>query len=175
MIILFVGGMGSGKTLSMTKHLHEDCMAKKEIYTNYRLTFGNPTYLTAGFFKNYKDFNVKNASIAIDEAHVFIDSRSSQSKKNKMFTRFITQSRKRAVTLYCTTQHFRQVDVRLRNLADLVVECRRVISGNVHYVKNDYYRWQSLGFVRFRTSCFTAAPIYPLYDTTEIIDFDEDG
>ena len=160
--------------MSMTKHLYDDFLAKKEIYTNYRLLFGKPTYLTSAFFKNYRDFDVINASIAIDEAHVFIDSRSSQSKKNKMFTRFITQSRKRAVTLYCTTQHFRQVDVRLRNLADLVVECRRIISQKTHYIKNEYYKWQQLGFVKFKTTCFTAAPIYSLYDTNEIIDFDED-
>lgn len=80
MIIAFIGGIGSGKTISMVKYMHEKYKQGRHIFTNFKLNFTGPknvTMLDINFFKDYQKsgFNVINSIVAIDEAHVFIDSR----------------------------------------------------------------------------------------------------
>lgn len=184
MIIGLIGARGSGKTLTMTKFLYNDYVNGAKIFTNYGLRFGRKSSamivpLDRKFFDDYRqsNFNINNASIGIDEAHVFIDSRSSMSRKNKMFSRFITQSRKRDVNLYYTTQDISmetfltsgQVDLRLRKLTDYLVFCRFVKIDSNCYVVNEWYK-QGLFMNR---KVFHGNEYFRRYDTREIIDIDD--
>jgi hypothetical protein len=51
------------------------------------------------------------------------DSRTSQSKLNRLFTYFFAQTRKRGVDLYICTQHIDLIDKRLRRAADIRGTC----------------------------------------------------
>jgi hypothetical protein len=67
-IIGVIGGIGSGKTLTMTRYLYDDFNNGRTIYTNYRLRFGRTNriiWLDKEFFENYKNsrFDVQNASV----------------------------------------------------------------------------------------------------------------
>jgi len=181
MIVGFIGGIGSGKTLSMTKSLHEDYKKGATIYTNYGLKFKKRSKvipLDKEFFEDYQKsgLDLINSSIAIDEAHVFVDSRRSLSKKNKLFSKFLTQSRKRSVNLYYTTQEADiknfftsgQVDLRLRKLTDYLVFCEFINIGKRHYVRNIMYSNQK----KIGMTIFNADDYFKMYDTNEIIDIE---
>lgn len=190
MIVGIIGGIGSGKTLTMTKLLFDDYKKGYDIFTNFGIKFeqfdkelekhGVVNKLDNEFFENYakSKFNIINSTVAIDEAHVFIDSRRAASPRNKVFSKFITQSRKRSVDLYYTTQdkstfHFEtsgQVDLRLRKLTDYIVFCSLYsINGKV-FVVNEWYDNALLYIGR---KVFHGNPYFSKYDTNEIIDISD--
>jgi len=72
------------------------------------------------YSKNQEQIN--NTSLAITELHTLIDSRASGS--NKFITWFFLQLRKRGVNLYGDTQHFGQIDKRVREQTDIFIECQ---------------------------------------------------
>jgi len=136
MIIGIEGGIGSGKTLSMVNLGLEDLYKGKKIFTNVKLKKVKKyrdriTYLTkekvTDIFHLVKsgEFNMENSTILIDEAHNYIDSRNSASSKNKIFSYWILQSRhtgKGSCDIIYTTQELRQIDVRLRNNTDWIIQ-----------------------------------------------------
>lgn len=180
MIVAFIGGIGSGKTLSMTKRLYEDHQEGNSIISNYLLKFGKKAdikYLDKEFFDDYSksELNLNRCSVAIDEAHVFVDSRRAMSTRNKLFTKFITQSRKRSVNLYYTTQEstietFRfsgQVDLRLRKLTDYMIFCQYIDMGDNKYIVQ---YWYDNSLYLIGKNIVIANKYFKLYDTNEIID-----
>lgn len=116
-ITAFLGEMSSGKTLFMSMmayYWHK--FYGKTIYSNYNLTFPFKP-ITDDFFMDFMNpkWNLHDCILIVDELTVHMDARCSMSKKNKMYSYFILQSKKRNVKLYFTAQVFRQVDLRLRN------------------------------------------------------------
>lgn len=201
MIVAYIGDRGSGKSLAMTIKLYNDFYKKdRMIYSNYGLRFPNEDKITAldkQFFEDFKksDFQIFNCAVAIDEAHVFIDSRRSMSPRNIMFSKFITQSRKREVDLYYTTQDVNverfmssgQVEMRLRKLTDEVIFCKTLtIFGDKskkpetnyeHFIDVKKDKMYSLQFtyrggLLKKKSCILANKYMKLYDSNEIVDFD---
>lgn len=177
MIIGIIGGIGSGKTLTMTYHLYKDHLKKRKIYANYGLKF-EYQQLTGAFFRDYakSGFDLMNSSIGLDELHVFLDSRNAMSNKNKMMSRFITQSRKRGVDMYYTTQDLNhesfarsgQVDLRLRKLTDMLIHCKYRKYNGKHLVVNDImFNGKRIKKV------IDCTKIIDKYDTYQIIDFDD--
>jgi hypothetical protein len=186
MIIGFIGKIGSGKTLSMVKSAFEKYKKGFTIYTNFKLIFpfkkgyGEIINLDMQFFKDYgkSSLNLLNAIILIDEAHVFFDSRNAMLKRNKIFSKFVTQSRKRSVDLYYTTQDNSyesfyssgQVELRLRKLTDYIVFCEKVIEKDKLFVVQKIY--DNSGAVR-ESDIFTGDKYFPMFDTNEVIVFDD--
>lgn len=185
MIIAFIGDIGSGKTLSMVKFMLEKYNKGNNIYPNFGLKFpknksAKVTYLDMEFFRNYSKsgLNLLNSVIAIDECHVFFDSRNSMLKRNKIFSKFVTQSRKRSVDLVYTTQdkspelflRSGQVDLRLRKLTDYIIFCKPVKQGRNVFIINSFCDKYGL---MVRQNVFFANDYFKYYDTNEIIDFDE--
>jgi hypothetical protein len=184
MIIAFIGDIGSGKTLSMVKYMLDMGKKGSELFVNFKLMFPKNIivkYLDNKFFSDYtkSKFDIKKSIVAIDECHVYFDSRNAMSKRNKMFSKFVTQSRKRTVNLIFTTQDKNpelflasgQVELRLRKLTDFIIFCECIKKGGKKFIVQhlcDHY-----GFEKSRT-VYEASPYYPLYDTDEIISFDED-
>ena len=108
------GGLGSGKTLTLTYFLWK--YRKNPVYANYHL----------GFDYSYIEdpealLNVSEGYLGLDELWAWMDSRVSGSKKNRILGHFLLTSRKRNCHVLYTTQHFKQVDVRVRNITDILV------------------------------------------------------
>lgn len=176
MIVVFIGNLGSGKTLSMTKFLYADFLKGKRIMANYGLKF---PYEKIDFNKAYEllqDEDLKRVSIGVDEAHIFLDSRSSSTKKNKLISYFLLQTRKRSINLYLTTQYFNQVDKRLRQVTDKLIICSKIKLNSGLLFENDVYKKNMLGEFEPQARLFyNPQNFYKLYDTNEIIKFDVGG
>lgn len=196
MIISFIGNRGSGKTLSMTKEAFNRYKNGWTIYSNYKLNFPH-TLIThkdiLAYAENGIGFN--KACILLDELHVYLDSRTPAKKRNRIFSLFITQSRKKNCDILYTTQFPRQVDVRMRIHTDMAVECR---SKSVIYLnekskpmlKTNYMsngnEFKVLTFIENKviefgydhdkivTRTFFANKFYDLYDTREVITLIDD-
>lgn len=127
MIIAITGDVGSGKTLGMTALIYGDYKdVKTEVYSNYGLSFPH-TLLTMDKIESLFEKKLeKPTNFAIDEAHIFMDSRSSSKNRNKLMTYWVLQTRKRKINLFFTTQFFGQVDKRLRDLVDYEIKCENI-------------------------------------------------
>lgn len=185
MIEIYVGGLGAGKTLGAVKECFALYRRGFTIYSNIGLKFPYVP-LTKQVFEDliHDKAGLQNAVILLDEIHIWIDSRSSMKKKNKIITYFLLQTRKRNVRLFCTTQDISQVDVRLRRSANLIVESFNPANAlslvktpnqPVLLVQFGYkgLRMYLLGRF-FRKAKIYANPYYALYDTNEIVSYEEE-
>jgi hypothetical protein len=85
----------------------------KKVFANYTIKNDNVNYFDfLDFIENSEDY--KNSIIAIDEISQYIDSRVSNSKTNRFFTKIINQSRKYNSIILYTAQHEMEYDKRLR-------------------------------------------------------------
>lgn len=158
-----------------------------QIYSNYKLTFPfiqgakQPIYLTMRRLKELVENKkaLQNVVLLIDEAHIFIDSRSSMEKKRKIITYFILQTRKSNVRLLYTTQHMGQVDKRLRDTTDIICMCSNLSNKSslvkdkgrpVHILQQSVFQWRDE--MKPRKKVLYANPIFSLFDTTEMIDME---
>lgn len=129
MIVGVIGKRGSGKTLTMVKQIMDDLNKGKNIFLNFHLKLKhiNKKYhkkihlLDDEFFKDYENFKLRNCSLFLDEIYVYIDSRTSGSKRNRIWSYFINQTRKRDISLYYTVQLFSSVEKRLRLQTELFI------------------------------------------------------
>jgi len=115
----------------------EDLFAGKTIYANVKLKNvpkkykDKIIYLTKEkieeIFEKCKtrEWDMNNSTIFLQEAHNYMDSRNSASKKNKTLSYWILQSRhfggKGGVDIIYDTQEISQVDIRLRRNTDYIV------------------------------------------------------
>jgi len=135
MINIFIGYQNSGKTLSMTYFLYLYYLKGYKIFSNYNLGFPHEKLnkqMLLDFAQSDKQFS--KCIIAIDEIHVYFDSRSSGSKANKIFSYLVLQSSKRDVHIFGTTQEFMNIEVRIRSHCNIKIFCNRYFKKN-----NDEY------------------------------------
>jgi hypothetical protein len=123
MIVGIAGGLGSGKTLLMTRYLKQDSDAGRKVYANYGLRNMEYEKLDMGLLVA-NELDLQNASIGIDELTLYMDARSSMG--NKYLSYFILQSRKRNVCLYYTTQNINMIDRRVREHTMVYVYCKDI-------------------------------------------------
>lgn len=172
-IYIFVGRMGSGKTLSAVREAWLNRHDIKTIISNVHLNrpFSYKP-LTMETIKDYKNWDYKDCLILMDETHTIIDSRLSMTKKNIMISYFLTQSRKRNCFIFCTTQNIRQVEVRLRRMADYIIECESVKKDKkLLAIRQKVIDCYNLRVIKRTT--FSPEPYFRLYDTNQIIDFEK--
>lgn len=95
------------------------------------------------------------------------------SKRNRLWSYFINQTRKRDVDLYFTTQFFRQVELRLRENTEYFIFPQVIKQHNAIIINNKIYSYENtlklIGVERFVGNDY-----FNVYDTDEIISFDED-
>lgn len=134
-IVGIEGGIGTGKTVSVVWFMLEDLKKGKLIYTNIRMNVkkglaGRIIYLTkdkiADIFEHIKKgrFDMKNSTVAIQEMHNYMDSRTSQSKRNRALSYWILQSRhtgEGSCDIIFDTQQISAVDIRLRRNIDYLI------------------------------------------------------
>jgi len=160
MICVFTGGLGQGKTLSMT--VLASYMAYKmkcPIFANYALVGSRRIH-------TFQDLvSAKHGVVALDEAHITLDSRNFKDKTSQKITHWVLQTRKVDLIILMTTQSLHQIDVRARDVTDIVMKCKKTPEGiwlqSIDWCEKTIGRRNLLAHVeRF----------YPLYDTYQIVD-----
>jgi len=163
--ISFEGGLGSGKTLGMTFFLKcEQSLMGKTIYANYPLQFPYEPLNMKQLLATMTD--LVDVSVAIDEFHIFCDSRVAASKRNLMMSYFGTQTRKRNVSFYFTSQFLDQVDKRIRRLVDYRIFCESLGGDWFRYLMYDLTQMMPKTKVFYLYGPF----VYNQYRTDKVID-----
>ena len=130
MIVTLEGVQGSGKSMTSVALIYADFVeSKRRVLANCNLNFEHEKFDLDYFLEHLSDDKMANCSHLLDEGYLFMDSRTTASKLNKLFSYYLVQTRKRDVTVYICTHHIENLDKRLRRAAD--------IRGNCHYLKEE--------------------------------------
>lgn len=170
MIIGYVGDMGSGKTLSMVKMAYSLHNKGYTIFSNISLNFPFQ-YFTLDDILSYaeNDTNFVNTVFLVDEAHIFMDSRASMTKRNLILSYFILQTRKKNVWLFFTTQYYHQIDKRLRASSNAIVECSsKVLDDGRMFVLNKFNIVKNQKIVE-KSFVFYGNIYFELFNTNEVV------
>ena len=128
MIIGFIGSMRSGKTLLMTAHAYDLYKQGYKVISNYGVSFKHKPLSVKDIEESIKDKDTdyfENTVVLLDEVGVYIDSRTSATRRNRLYSYFLTQSGKLSTTIFWTSQYFGQIDKRLRQNTQIVYSCQR--------------------------------------------------
>jgi hypothetical protein len=107
----------------------------------------------------------RNDKIISRHLWIWADSRISGSKRNKFITMVLAKSRKRGINIGYTTQYFKQVDIRIRQVTDFLV----VLRLNEPETKCNLFVYAHPSMQLQRVYKFRTAPIFELYNTKEEI------
>jgi hypothetical protein len=199
MIITYLGGVGSGKSLSVVKSIVDK---KQYCFTNFKLKNLKGKYHRLRFDDIINDsgdekerissrrFSVnwdfwdrvrekhKSFSIYLDEIHNLIHARSSMSTHNKLMSKWVSQIRKITSDseynhLYIISQKIRKIDVDFRELAHIYIECNKLEIGKKVYIIHTFYEGIENYEIRKKShrSYFLANPYFRYFDSKEIIKF----
>jgi len=125
MIISCEGFQGTGKTtMAVALNYEEHMVNGRRIISNNHLNFDYQHFSLEWFLEHVADGELEDCNLLLDEMYQIADSRSSQTKLNKLFTYFVVQCRKRNVDLYICTHHLDHIDLRLRRAVDIRGSCR---------------------------------------------------
>jgi len=122
MLIGVMGKMGSGKTLSMSalgEFLHYK--TKAPLYANYSLLNATRVQSLGDIWK------MENGIFCFDEMWLTMDAR--MWKDNVKLSRWVNQTRKKKLIVIYTTQHIRQMELRVREATDLLIYTTKVKDG----------------------------------------------
>jgi len=162
-LMAIIGELGSGKTLSLTYMAFRNWLKGKEIFSNYRLNFPHVRV------KSIKQIDkMREGFFAGDELWLWLDSRASRKKVNIVVSSILAKSRKRGIHIAYTTQSFRQIDIRIRNITDFFGIPK--LSPDEKYCT--FHMVSNPGYERIRSFRFPTHPFFNLYDTSEEIDPD---
>lgn len=167
MLIGIKGGLGGGKTSVLSFIGLRQYAAGFNVYSNYKLNFPEG----AGKVLPFKPEDLANGNwgsdgkpgiLLLDELQVWMESRISTSEFNRMGTQMVLQTRKKNTHIAFTTQFFDQVDLRIRRLIDVAIECQK---------KKDYSHLTIMRTYdgRITEKKLYLPPLYGLFDTNEII------
>lgn len=197
MIIGYYGAQGSGKTLSMVKDMYDLHVEGYKTLSNLKLSFDHKiiTYKDLEEYTKSKE-QLLYHNIAIDEVHLWFNSRRSMSKKNVILSYMVAQMRKKGNYLFYTSQTVRKPDIILKEETDIFHFPELMIDvGNFELkpFNGTYYDkipeqilpliWvkdrivikdtvRGLDEYREKTRYFKAEDYVGLYDTTFIIGFE---
>jgi hypothetical protein len=168
MLCIINGGLGSGKSLFLTIYgkFWKQNNPNKTLVSNFTL-----------YDIEYEEFSISkfveskynDALILADEFYQYVDSRSSMSELNKLFSHTLFQTRKKSIDMFMAVQLRGTIDVRFRALSDLTIECNRTNFGFE-------YRLSQPNSNRFAYSFLSwdkAHSFFKFYDTNEIISHTE--
>jgi len=129
LVVVFTGGRGAGKTLSMVFSCCQDLVRGRQVFSNIPIAFRyqGRVYRSAPLDMEalyVLDSGVRNCVVAIDEINLWADSWSTQAVSSKMLVVLFQQIRKRNLSFYLTVQSFAWLNNRIRWQTDLHVSCR---------------------------------------------------
>lgn len=161
MLVGIMGRMGTGKTLSQTilmTYLHH--VTGVPIAANYTINLPS-----ASKVKSLMDITAKNSEVfGFDEIWLSADAR--EWSNNVKLTQWINQTRKKKMIIFYTTQHIRQVEMRIRNATDVLIVCEKTAEG--HWLTFIDFQYKTIGR-RYLIPHEVAQKFYPLYDTYEVL------
>jgi hypothetical protein len=160
LLINICGGLGTGKTLLAVIMLQNAKQKGYHIFSNIKVK--NSRMVTLEDFLNM-EFPEKSV-ILMDEVYILAESRLSHSATNLIISHLIFQSRKKGLHIITTSQLRRAVDVRLRDLADILI-----------YASRDKGGFRYLVFVDNEIRTFIlpyaiAKKYFQFYNTKEIVE-----
>ncbi len=168
---VFQGQLGEGKTFGMSVLAwHFVAKARRrgikaDLYANFDLLGAKP--LTS--YRDFYDVARSEASICLlDEAHVNLDARLFHRGINIYMTQFFFYLRKLSASLFMTTPHIRNLDSRMRQLTNILVDCHKVTGGFLYEI----YDYQSERLLRRKfLPLYVAEQLFAagLYDSRAII------
>lgn len=163
MIYCCMGGLGQGKTLTASLL----ALSFKKLSNNKLDIFANYDLLTAKRFNKLDELTqIKNSIIVYDEIYLDLDSR--YWWKNEEILNFFLQLRKRNNYLIYTTQHIKQVDIRLRNLTDYIFYCFKRRWGFKIFVF-DGYQYYLISSFKLLNNDLIKNKIFDIYNTFEVV------
>ena len=198
MIICYLGGIGSGKSISAVRQIID---SGQFVFTNFKLKNYKGKYhrlkyediieknsnnskkqadnysVNWDFWDKARDKH-KSFSIFIDEIHNVISSRSSMSIHNKLMSRWISQIRKitsdsEVNHFYMISQKIRKIDIDFRELAHIFIECNKIKKNDKTYIIQTFYEGierYELG-IKSTRKWFIADPYFKFFDSYEMIKF----
>jgi len=154
-----MGKMGTGKTLSMTTIGRAlSSSTKAPLYANY--TLKNCDYKKIEAVDDL--WSANHGIVLFDEIWLTIDSRNW--KNNIKLSHWLNQTRKKDLIILYTTQHIRQVDIRLRKATDWLIYCEKKTEGIwLNFLDYQY------GTIGKRFLIPEPYRFYSLYDTYEVL------
>lgn len=197
MIIVILGGIGSGKSLSAVKEIVDN---KQFCLTNFKLKNVKDYHrikvsdiiikedvegkkdryrVNWDYWENIKSKH-KSYSIFLDEIHNIIHSRRSMSRVNIQMSKWVSQIRKILSDssnnhLYIISQTSRKIDIDFRDLAQIVITCKKIEVGNKVFIKQTWYDGfdsYEIGKKTFKKA-FLANRYFKFYDTEEMVTFSD--
>lgn len=126
-IMGFEGARGDGKTLSMVAAGLRAFQFGNTIWSNVHTAYEFQP-LTADAIVTFAEENsgLVDSTVMCDEIHVWLDSRLHGTKRNRVASYMIGQTRKRSVDFLYTTQFFHQVEKRIRDNTDIFIKCKNL-------------------------------------------------
>ena len=159
MLVGIMGKMGTGKTLSQTilmQYLHK--VTGVPLAANY-------TMANASLVGSLMDITAKDSEVfGFDEIWLSADAR--EWSNNVKLTQWVNQTRKKKMIVFYTTQHIRQVEMRIRNATDVLIVCEKTDEG--HWLTFIDYQYKTIGR-RYLIPHDVAKKFYNLYDTYEVL------
>lgn len=121
MFSIIIGDIGGGKTrkLAMLAKAYYDM--GRRIVSNIHLSF---PFIPFGGINFETEPELRETVLCLDEIHLCMDSRRSMSATNLDASYIFLQTRKVDVDVVGTTQYLDQLDLRARNLIDLLIHSR---------------------------------------------------
>lgn len=177
MIYGFCGQIRQGKTLSAVREIMKYYHEGKTIYSNIRLSIPYKPLtidMLIDAVENDKNIFDPDSICLIDEIHIWLDSRTSASKRNKIVTYFLLQTGKMGIEsdfgliLIYTTQWTDQIDKRLRHLTEVLIECEKKEFDGYKIFINHVTMFKGTKLIQY-SDCFFGEEYYKFYDTKEIV------
>jgi hypothetical protein len=182
MIIGYYGNVRQGKTYSAITELFQLYLNGYKIYSNTWLAFPY-TPLTLDFLLDVveKDLSLDDNSVwFIDEVSIWIDSRASMSKRNKIASYMLQQSGKLGnntdygLILIFTAQYPDMVDKRLRHFTDKGIECEKFLVNDEKYFKQNITIFRGRKTYSYCKIIKGNPILFSLYDTRKKIKYEKD-
>lgn len=198
MIIIYLGGIGSGKTLGCVKDI---ILNRQYAITNFKLKVPDNSYyrikvsdiITTQKEKTHTKYGVnwdfwsnivnahENYSIYLDEIHNIIHSRRSMSHMNIQMSKWVSQIRKILADkpknhLFLISQTLRKIDVDFRELAQIVVYCSKIHTkkGKI-LLRQDYFSSVDnyLYNIKKCSVIYDPKPFFKYYDSNALVTFED--
>ena len=130
---LYLGGRGSGKTLSMSVQALLDMLNGKQCWANYpiRFKYRSSDGVVTEFSSHKLEIedlitfkpDIRDGVICLDELNLWASSRGSMSVVNRLLNSWIQLIRKRKLDIYIACQLLNTLDRIFRDQCDVVIEC----------------------------------------------------
>lgn len=163
MLINVSGSYGTGKTVLLV--LIADSLADLQFYANFNIKLKNVLpFDLSKFLKN----EYANSIILLDEAYIYLESRTSSKNLNRVMSYLLFQSRKVGIDIITTEQIENSIDIRFRTLCDIQINCN---------IKSGYFKYNILTNNKEKTITIPEEKMkkyFKLYDTNERVNHFED-